>query len=145
MQLTFWEGLECIALLEDECLERCAVAHACRVAMSQIVFWHAARCPWASGLSGTRKRMQTRTFREGLELFAATEVERLERSAVADGCKTVARSDIPKRSGIRPIDGPMPLCKITFWDGLQLPAAREIECLESRAVADGCQAVIDLV
>ena len=44
--------------------------------------------------------MQKPTFREGLELFAELQVERLERSAVADGCKTVARSDIPKPSVI---------------------------------------------
>ena len=39
------------------------------------------------------------TFWEGLEVrWSALEDERLERSAVADGCKTVARSDIPKPS-----------------------------------------------
>ena len=69
------------------------VPHACNACQSH-------RSPWASGLSGTRNSMQKCTFRDGLQLFAASEVERLERSAVADGCKTVARSDIPKPSGI---------------------------------------------
>ena len=92
MRLTFWEGVQLVAVPEAERLERCAVLDTC-ISQGQ---YQAHRSPWASGLSGTRKSMHKITFWDGLELLAEVQIERLECCALADGCKKVARSDIPK-------------------------------------------------
>ena len=94
--LTFWEGLELGAALQVELLQVTELTCTCKtIAQSEnstVPLRAEARSPWASGLSGTRKSMQKRTFREGQEVLASKEVELLQCGAVADACKAQSQS-----------------------------------------------------